>query len=100
MTAPVSSTPATGAPAAGAADNRQRAQLQQAAQAFEAIFLRQMLGSMRQAKLADDVFGSSATDQFRDMADGELANSMARQGGFGIADMLVNQFTRRSGGGQ
>lgn len=100
MTAPVSQTPASGAPATAVGNDRQQTQMRQAAQAFEAIFLRQMLGSMRQAKLADDVFGSSATDQFRDMADGELANSMARQGGFGIADMLVNQFTRRGGGGQ
>jgi flagellar protein FlgJ len=100
VTAPISSTPSAGTPATGAGSDRRQTEMRQAAQAFEAIFLRQMLGSMRQAKLADDVFGSSATDQFRDMADGELANSMARQGGFGIADMLVNQFTRRSGGGQ
>ena len=36
--------------------------LRKAAQGFEALFLRQVIGSMRQAKLGDDLFGSSATN--------------------------------------
>lgn len=95
MTTPISSTPAT-APA-NPAEDRQRTQMRQAAEAFEAIFLRQMIGSMRQARLAEDVFGSQATEQFRDMGDAQLAESMARQRSFGIAEMLLNQF-QRSGG--
>jgi flagellar protein FlgJ len=66
--------------------------MRKAAEAFEAVFLRQVIGSMRQAKLADDVFGSAATDQFRDLADGKLADNMAGQGSFGIADLLLQQF--------
>ncbi len=69
----------------------------EAAQAFEAVFLRQMIGSMRQARLAEDVFGSSATDQFRDMADAQLADDMSRQGSFGIAELLMTQFNRSGG---
>lgn len=69
-----------------------QAELHKAAEAFEAVFLRQVIGSMRQAKLADDIFGSAATDQFRDLADGKLADSMADQGSFGIADLLLQQF--------
>src|SRR3546814_6475590 len=37
-----------------------REELKKAAEAFEAIFMRQMIGSMRQAGLAEDVFGSRA----------------------------------------
>jgi flagellar protein FlgJ len=58
------------------------------------VFVRQLLGSMRSAKLADDMFGSQATDQFRDMADARLADTMSQRGTFGIADMLVAQFQR------
>ena len=61
------------------------------AKEFEAIFLRQMIGSMRQAGLGDELFSSSAQDQFRDMADARLADSMAGKGGFGIADLLAKQ---------
>lgn len=98
MTSPVSATPpSTSAAPATAQPDRQREQMLQAAQAFEAIFLRQMIGSMRQARLAEDVFGSSATDQFRDMGDAQLAESMSRQGSFGIAEMLMNEFQRGGG---
>ena len=74
----------------------QRNALRAAAQQFEAVFLRQMIGSMRQAHLADDMFGSQATDQFRDMADANLADSMSHQGVFGIAQMLLAQFDRHA----
>lgn len=74
-----------------------RQQLAKAAQAFEAVFVRQMIGSMRQATLGEDLFGSSATDQFRDMQDAKLADQMAADGGFGIARMLIQQFDRANG---
>jgi flagellar protein FlgJ len=85
-----SQTPATG----GEANPQHRQELRQAAQAFEAVFIRQLIGSMRSAKLADDMFGSQATEQFRDMADSRLADSMAQQGTFGIAELLTAQFER------
>jgi flagellar protein FlgJ len=85
-----SQTPATG----GDASTQRRQELRQAAQAFEAVFVRQLLGSMRSAKLADDMFSSQATDQFRDMADSRLADTMSQRGTFGIANMLVAQFER------
>jgi flagellar protein FlgJ len=75
----------------------QRNALRGAAQQFEAVFLRQMIGSMRQAHLADDPFGSQATEQFRDMSDANLADSMSHQGVFGIAQMLLAQFDRHAG---
>lgn len=86
MTTPVTSTGAT-----LPATTQQHAELKKAAQAFEAVFLRQMIGSMRQASFGDDLFGSSATDQFREMSDARVADDMATKGALGIADMLISQ---------
>jgi flagellar protein FlgJ len=75
------------------------AELKAAAKAFEAVFLRQLIGSMRQASLGDDLLGGGqAGEQFRDMQDSKLADSMADQGGFGIAEMLHKQFSGLVGG--
>src|SRR3546814_18828926 len=90
-TGKVSSPTSTGATAA--ASGVDRAGLQQAAKAFEAIFMRQMISSMRSAKLGEDLLGSSASNQFRDMADARVADGMAENGGgLGIATMLPKQF--------
>jgi peptidoglycan hydrolase FlgJ len=66
-------------------------ELRKAAEAFEAVILRQMMASMRTAKLADEMFGSSATDNFREMADAKLADNMAGLRQFGIADLVEKQ---------
>ena len=76
----------------------QRAQLKTAAKAFEAVFLRQMIGSMRQASLGEDILGSSATQQFREMSDAKVADEMAETGSLGIAQLLLNQFEAKLGG--
>ena len=83
-----------GIPAQGAQPNDRREQLKAAAEAFEAVFLRQMIGSMRQASLAEDdlLGGGRAAEQFRDMQDSKLADSMADKGSFGIAELLLKQF--------
>jgi flagellar protein FlgJ len=90
-------SPATSLAAQDPTTAAQREALRGAAQQFEAVFLRQMIGSMRQAHLADDMFGSQATEQFRDMSDANLADSMSHQGVFGIAQMLLAQFDRHAG---
>jgi flagellar protein FlgJ len=73
-------------------------QLKAAAKQFEAIFTRQMLKSTRDAKLCeDDLFSSDATDQFREMQDGNLADQLSEKGSLGIADLLVRQFQARVG---
>ena len=83
------------ATATGGDGNAARTQeLRQAAQAFEAVFIRQLIGSMRNARLAADMIGSQATEHFRDMADARIADSMSQQGTFGIADLLTAQFER------
>lgn len=83
-------------PVAGAGAGNDRASLQKAAQQFEAIFLRQMIGAMRSASLAEGITDSGASDQFRDMADAKTADAMAGNHALGIADMLLRQFEGRT----
>jgi flagellar protein FlgJ len=68
-----------------------KAKLKSAAQAFEAVFLRQMIGSMRQASLGDGMFDSEATQQFQDMADSKTADAMSQKGVLHLADLLEKQ---------
>src|SRR3546814_14509922 len=89
-TGKVSSPTSTGATAA--ASGVDRAGLQQAAKAFEAIFMRQMISSMRSAKLGEDLLGSSASNQFRDRADARVAD--------GMAENEIGRASCREGGGQ
>lgn len=77
---------------AAAAKSGQTDKLKAAAQGFEAVFLRQMIGSMRSASLGDDIFGSDAGSQFRDMSDARTADEMSKQGSFGIAQMIMKQY--------
>lgn len=55
---------------------------------FEAIFIRKMLSTMRTASLSEGLFDGKGLEQFRDMQDSMLAETMAEQGVFGVADML------------
>ena len=66
--------------------------IKETAQHFEAIFLRQMIASMRSPSIGDDLFGSDASNQFRDMSDARLADKMA--GSFGIAEMIEKQIAK------
>ena len=97
MTTPISSSfaPSPTPAAAGGGDGS----LRKAAEAFEAVILRQLMASMRQAKLGDDIFGSSATDNFREMADSKTADSIAAMRQFGIADMVEAQLRGRAAAG-
>ncbi|MFC3442696.1 rod-binding protein [Sphingobium rhizovicinum] len=88
----VSSVSATGSQPATA---ETKAALQKAAQQFEAVFLRQMIGAMRSASLAEGITDSSATQQFQDMADARTADAMSSKGAMGIAELLMKQFGAR-----
>lgn len=87
MIAQLSSTPT------GAKPLDSQARLREAAKQFEAVFLRQMISSMRSAGLGEDILASDASNQFRDMSDARTAESMAEKGALGIAQMLLKQFT-------
>ena len=94
MTNPIKSI-ATDAKAAATQASPEMAKLKKVAQQFEAVFLRQMIGSMRSASLGEGMFDSSATEQFRDMSDSKMADAMAGKGALGVADLLVRQLGAR-----
>ena len=50
---------------------------------------------MRQASLGEDIAGSSAVDQFRELADARMADGLAQQGGLGIAGLILQQLDRK-----
>lgn len=78
---------------AGAPDATQREQqLQEAARAFESIFLQQMMKAGRNTELGDDLFGSSAVDTTRDLLDEAVTNSVTNGPGLGIAEAVYDQF--------
>lgn len=93
-------TPATGA--AGASSRAQSAvtpALRKAAQDFEAIFVHQLLSTMRQASLpGTGSLGSSAQRIYQDVMDDEVARSISRAGGLGLAELLIRDVARRGAG--
>jgi len=100
VTTPIASTPITGT--AGGVSNdtsrlKSKENLGAAGERFEAIFTGMMLKSMRSAKLADGLFDNKAGEQFRDMFDGKLAESMAQTTPLGIGKAMT-EFLAKSGG--
>ena len=70
------------------------ADLRQAAEQFEAIFLNEFIKQARKAKLAEDIFGSEAQDTYQDMMDRELSSQLAGRVNLGIAEALVRQLAQ------
>jgi len=91
--------PAIAKPLSPELAQRQRApeDLHAAAEQFEAIFIQTLLKQARQSKLADDILGSSAGDNYIEMLEQERAKSMAESMNLGIAEALVKQFGRGAG---
>jgi flagellar protein FlgJ len=92
----VSALPPLQAPIAGspsvAADTSRLAtkeNLEKAAAKFEALFINQMLKSARAAKLGDGLFDSEALDQFRDMQDAKLSETISVHTPMGIGKALA-----------
>jgi flagellar protein FlgJ len=75
-----------------AADRNDPEALRAVAGQFEALFLQTMLKSMRDASLAEPLFGDSdSLEMYQDMMDKQLAVEMASGKGLGLADMIVRQ---------
>lgn len=97
-------TPATGLsaasdavqqPADGAELTRLRTRATEAAVKFEAFFIKQMMKQMRAstAVLADDdsPLKKRVNEDMLELADGLVADAMAGQRAFGIADLMLRQ---------
>lgn len=67
------------------------ADLQSAAQDFEAIFLHKMLESMRKTVPKSGLLESFSSDMYQSMFDEELANEMAKRGEVGLANMMYKE---------
>ncbi len=61
---------------------------------FEAIFVKMMVKSMREASFGNPLFDSDSAKVYRDMHDDQLALDLSKSGGFGLADMMVRQLDK------
>ncbi len=75
-------------------DDRQQKRLKSACQDFEAMFLANMLKSMRKTVEKTNLFGSdSGEETFQEMMDNEVSKAAAKTSSMGIADMMYRQVT-------
>ncbi len=82
-------------------DARVRAQATDAAVKFEAFFIKQMISQMRAGTRAladEDSDGARRSGQdMLDLADGLVADALAQQRAFGIADLMLRQVLPAAG---
>lgn len=72
-----------------AGDTAEQAKARDAASKFEALLIHNMLKSMRKTTMAEETSNQRAL--YDDMLDQNLADSMMKAGGLGIADQLMSQ---------
>ena len=63
------------------------------AQQFEAIFIQQMLKTMRDASLSEGLFDNNASDFYVDMLDKQMSLNLSAGKGIGLADIIVQQLS-------
>jgi flagellar protein FlgJ len=74
--------------------------LRQVARQYESLFTRIMIKSMRDAVGKDPLFGSDQEQSYQDMYDDQLSMELTKGKGLGLADLLVRQMQRLTGGGK
>lgn len=69
------------------------AALKEAARQFESLFTQMLLKSMREASrsFGDSLFGSDQADLYQGMFDDQIALTLSKGRGLGLADMLMRQ---------
>jgi len=77
------------------ARNDQQAAVRDVAKQFESLFMNMMLKSMRDASMGDPIFDSDQTRAYRDMFDSQLALSLSKGKGMGLADVIARQLTHQ-----
>lgn len=65
--------------------------IKEVAAQFESIFFQMMLKSMRDATVESDLFSSDQMDSYQQMFDQQLSLDLSRQGGLGLAQILMEQ---------
>lgn len=98
MIAPVPPGTASAFATPPGAGGGERAQLKEAAQQFEAIFVRQMLAAARSTDFGgDDLFGGEGEETFREMRDAQFAQLASESGTLGLAARIEAQLARHLG---
>jgi Rod binding domain-containing protein len=78
----------------GMADTPQIQKIKQTAQDFEAVLLRQMLREIRNSAFSESSKGGSNA-AYLSLADEQMANNMATQGGFGFGKAMATQMIQQ-----
>lgn len=87
-------------PVAATANAREERAMRQAATEFESLFLTQLTSALHSSSSEDEdnLFGSDATNMYRQMFSEQLAKTMAEGGGVGLAEIILRQMqASRSG---
>lgn len=72
-------------------------ELKALAQQFEAIFVNQLMKSMRETLPKEGLLNSFSVDMYESMFDQEVAGEMSKGRGMGLADVLYMQLSRLNG---
>jgi len=72
--------------------------LRAVAKQYESLFARMMIKSMRDAVGKDPIFGSDEGQTYQEMYDNQLSLEITKGHGLGLADMLVRQMQKLTGG--
>ncbi len=72
--------------------------LRAVAKQYESLFARMMIKSMRDAVGTDPIFGSDEENSYQGMYDDQLSLEITKGKGLGLADMLVRQMQKLTGG--
>ncbi|AYF85871.1 flagellar assembly peptidoglycan hydrolase FlgJ [Pseudomonas sp. DY-1] len=78
-------------------DRDSEGNIRKVAQEFESLFLNEMMKSMRQAGEAfaeGNYLNSNETKTYQEMHDQQLAVTLSKQGGVGLADVLTRQLSK------
>jgi len=91
---PVGAAQLNGAGELKALASEDRSELKRAVADFEALFIQQILKSMRETIDKGDLFhGGSGEEVYTSLLDAELSKDMARSGGIGLSEMLLRQLS-------
>lgn len=94
MTSAINSIQPSGTAAVDDSRRANRANLDKAAQQFEAMFVNMMLKEARKTSFDGNLFNSDSIKTFRDMQDGQIAKEMGRHGSLGLAKAIADFLDR------
>ncbi len=74
--------------------------LKKVAEQFEALFVNNVLKSMRQAKLADGIMDSEQSKFYSEMYDQQLSLHLSHKSKLGFSDLIVKQLSKKTDTGE